>query len=1667
MRTTVFLSVLLGIWLPLQAASVSGELRKWHKVTLSFNGPTTSESATPNPFTNYRLDVTFQHAGSGKTYVVPGYYAADGNAANTSASSGNVWRTHFAPDETGTWTYQASFRSGTNVHAGSTGSGSSAGFFDGDSGSFTILDTDKTGRDLRGKGLLQYVGKHHLRFAGTGTYFMKAGVDSPENLLAYADFDGDFKTDGQGDDLIKNWQPHVADWKSGDPVWQGSKGKGLIGAINYLASEGLNSFSFLTMNINGDDKNVFPYIDYSTRDRLDVSRLDQWEIVFEHGTRNGMYLHFKTQETENELLLDSGNLGNQRKLYYRELIARFGHNLALNWNLGEEVNDASTSQKKAWAQYFHDVDPYHHHIVIHNGDSHFDLMGPDSELTGMSWQANASNFSDTFPNVLEYIERADAAGKPWVVACDEPGDASLSLRPDNDAGNSHTDARRDALWATFMAGGAGIEFYFGYSKPNSDLTCEDFRSRDSFWDYCRYAIQFFESGVVPFQDMSNHNELVSGSGDNLNRCLAKPGQSYLVQLRSGGTNTLNLSGATGSFRVRWLDPRNGGSLINGTSLSGGGTVSLGTPPNSTSQDWIALVDKTTGGTPDNQAPVVSAGPDRTGLLSGSSVTLTMSGSATDDGLPESGTLTTSWTRVSGPAGVSFATPTSPSTNASFSAAGTYVLRLTAGDGELSASDDVTVTITSSSSSGESMSFGATQDAYTENGTTRNLSSIRVESSDRKRIAYIQFDVQGIASATNAIVKLTESDDDSAGTMTIRLYAARSNNWSEDTITSSNAPGKGALLDTFTGDISDGEKVSFDASAFITGPGTYTLILEADSSSRDVAFGASEYSVVALRPELVITTGGTPPPNAAPVVNAGADQSATLSGSSVQVQLNGTASDDGLPLGSSLAVTWSRVSGPAAVSFSSSTTPSTQVTFSQAGSYLLRLTATDGALTSSDDVIVTVNPQPPANQPPVVNAGPDRTATLSGGQAAIALDGSATDDGLPAGSSIAVSWSRVSGPAAVTFSNPSSPDTNVTFTVAGTYVLRLSGTDGALTATDDATVVVSNVSGGTQTMFLATQDAYTENGITRNVSSIRVESSDRKRIAYIQFDVQGIASATNAIMKLTESDDDSAGTMTIRLYAALSNNWSEDTITSSNAPGKGALLDTFTGDISDGEEVSFDASAFITGPGTYTLILEADPSSRDIAFAATENSIVSARPELIVASGAAPPPNAAPVVNAGADQTAAMGSSTAQVQLNGTASDDGLPSDSSLAVTWSSVSGPAAVSFSSSNTPSTQVTFSQAGTYTLRLTATDGALTSSDDVIVTVNPRPPVNQPPVVNAGPDRTATLSGGQATLAIDGSASDDGLPAGSTLTVAWSRVSGPAAVTFSSPSSPDTNATFTAAGTYMLRLSGSDGTLTGTDDTTVVISSAPGGGTQTQFLPTHDAYTENGSNRNSSSLRIENTSLKRIAYLQFDLSAAVSPINSATLELTEDDDVSSGSMRLRLFAATSNAWTESSINGSNAPSKGAELDSVTGEISNDESVTFDVSALVTAPGIYSFILEADPSPYDVAFASSENATTSARPILRVTGGSTATAMALRMEAAPATTLPPAPIVSIQRMADRGIRVNMIGVAGQSYRVQRTSDLVHWETLKTVIAAEDGVVDFIDPDPTEFQAFYRLEWDD
>lgn len=576
------------------SATITGETKKWHKITLTFEGPETEEMHTYNPFLNYRLDVAFRKGD--KQYIVPGYFAADGNAGESSATKGNKWRVHFAPDETGEWQYEVSFRKGGNVAAADHRlPGQSAGFMDGQKGSFQVANTDKGGRDFRGKGRLQFVNQSFLRFAETGEYFLKAGVDAPENVFAYEDFDGDFKTDGHKDNFIKKWEAHVQDWKAGDPSWQNGKGKGLIGGLNYLAAKGLNAFSFLTLNIAGDDRNVFPYVHYDNYERMDVSKLDQWEIVFEHADQLGLFLHFKTSEAENQGLLDNGDVGPQRKLYYRELIARFGHHLALNWNIGEEnglwmKQDVTpwqtTTQRLACAQYFYDNDPYRHHVVIHNGQQFYDLLGPESKYTGLSVQTNREDFANVHGAVLRWRRLAQAGKKKWAIAVDEPGDHRYSLVPDK-INPDHDNARQNALWGALMAGAWGIEWYFGYEHEHSDLTCEDWRSRDKMWDQCLHALNFFRDNEIPYWEMEPSDDWTK----NDDFILAKGDSEVVVFQKRGAKAATELKKLSGNYAVRWYNPKTGAFVGKSQTMSANKGLNLGTPPSAPDQDWVVWIKK--------------------------------------------------------------------------------------------------------------------------------------------------------------------------------------------------------------------------------------------------------------------------------------------------------------------------------------------------------------------------------------------------------------------------------------------------------------------------------------------------------------------------------------------------------------------------------------------------------------------------------------------------------------------------------------------------------------------------------------------------------------------------------------------------------------------------------------------------------------------------------------------------------------------------------------------------------------------------------------------------------------------------------------------------------------------------------------------------------------------
>ncbi|SHJ60972.1 Por secretion system C-terminal sorting domain-containing protein, partial [Aquimarina spongiae] len=585
-----------------QAQTPEGELKRWHKVTLTFNGPNTSETASPNPFSDYNLEVTFTHQASNRSYKVPGYFAACGNAANNGCASGNKWRVHFAPDQTGAWNWSVSFKQGSNVAI--NGGGSGAGFMNGATGSFNVAESDKSGRDFRSKelGRLKYVGQHYLKHVGTnpanpnGPWFVKAGADSPENALNYVDFDATPSFNNNLNKIgSKTWQPHQRDYVAADAsayTWGNGKGTEMLGVINYLSGEGANVMSFLTWNTDGDGGAVFPHVlkvseqEYGNtsrgqqwnkvhHDRFDVSKTDQWEKIMEYADKKGIYLHFKTMETENDNKMDGNNFGRERKLYYRELIARFGHHLALNWNLTEETT-LTDNVAKATAAYIKNVDPYDHNIVIHTYPREQDqrynpLLGNNSELTGASIQTGKNNVHN---DVKRWLEKSRNAGKKWVVANDEQGPASTGVRV------SDKEVRHRVLWGTLMAGGTGVEYYSGYTNDDGDINGNDHRKRGKKYKEGGYALKFFNDHL-----QSTMVDMVSADGvtsDNNDYVLAKAGNVYAVYRPNGGSTGLSLPAGNNKYDVQWYNPRAGGNLTAKTTLGG----NLVAPDNN---DWVALI----------------------------------------------------------------------------------------------------------------------------------------------------------------------------------------------------------------------------------------------------------------------------------------------------------------------------------------------------------------------------------------------------------------------------------------------------------------------------------------------------------------------------------------------------------------------------------------------------------------------------------------------------------------------------------------------------------------------------------------------------------------------------------------------------------------------------------------------------------------------------------------------------------------------------------------------------------------------------------------------------------------------------------------------------------------------------------------------------------------------
>ncbi|MEM9528315.1 MAG: DNRLRE domain-containing protein, partial [Bacteroidota bacterium] len=492
----------------------------------------------------------------------------------------------------------------------------------------------------------------------------------------------------------------------------------------------------------------------------------------------------------------------ERKLYFREMIARFSHHLALNWNMGEE-NTQTTEQRKDMAAYFAETDPYQHLRVIHTypgqkGSVYNPLLGDDSDYTGASLQTSNPNQQQTFTDTRTWVNNSANAGKKWVIAIDEPGSAQIGVDEDPD---DRKLTRHRVVWGNFMAGGAGSEFYYGYSTSCDDLDCQNHRTRDEKYTDAAIALQFFQ---VHFQsylpEVINDNDLTPD--DDQDYALAKAGIAYAVYRPNGGATAINLP--TGiNWLVQWYNPRTG-TMSNSSSLTNG---QLEAPDNN---DWTALLlpGNCTAGTSCNDGDdcTVNDQLDENCNCSGTFVDTDADQTCdAEDVCPDFNDAL-----LGTPCDDNDPCTLNDVYRSDCSCAGT-----TAGD--------------------QTLAISPVDDAYLQGSTRINDAELRIE--EDTRVTYLKFDIPAFnGTLLSASLSLNVGSDPGSGAIIVARGA--SNDWTEDNLSISNAPTEMTQLGTLSETYTASQTYNWDLDVTTLGPGLLTLILR-QTSGNDVAVKSTE------------------------------------------------------------------------------------------------------------------------------------------------------------------------------------------------------------------------------------------------------------------------------------------------------------------------------------------------------------------------------------------------------------------------------------------------------------------------------------------------------------------------------------------------------------------------------------------------------------------------------------------------------------------------------------------------------------------------------------------------------------------------------------------------------------------------------------------------------------
>ena len=232
---------------------------------------------------------------------------------------------------------------------------------------------------------------------------------------------------------------------------------------------------------------------------------------------------------------------------------------------------------KQFAGYLQAVDPYDHPITVHN------MGNPDTTWTAFLGDSRFSLTSLQYINstagggaeVEEWRARSAAAGRPHP---------DLAGRAPLDHDDEHRrPAARDPLADAPLRRPAGV-----VHRRRGPVA----RGLPAVWiavDYTAMRRKFVEQNL-PFWGMVPADWMLTGEAGR-GQVFAKAGEVYALYLPSGGGGSLNLGGRAGSFTLRWYNPRTGVFAGSARTVQGGGSVSLGSPPDTQTSDWAVLVKR--------------------------------------------------------------------------------------------------------------------------------------------------------------------------------------------------------------------------------------------------------------------------------------------------------------------------------------------------------------------------------------------------------------------------------------------------------------------------------------------------------------------------------------------------------------------------------------------------------------------------------------------------------------------------------------------------------------------------------------------------------------------------------------------------------------------------------------------------------------------------------------------------------------------------------------------------------------------------------------------------------------------------------------------------------------------------------------------------------------------